>query len=152
MKKTNVVAMCISFVLVALMLALLVMQFVPFWSESKGPVSISDYIWMPGDHMELNVTLKAQFGKDYRINQIVLAPAVLLVSAAAGIVISLLKRGKFVSYLIPIVCGVAGITAYFTYPPFKLGENWTIHAVLSIAVLAVAVIGAVVSLLKFKKK
>ncbi len=157
MKKINVIAKCISFAVAVLMLALLVLQFVPFWSEigmegDEVPVSISDYIWMPGDHIMLNIAMKAEFGKDYRINQIILAPAVLLVSAAVGIVISLLKRGQFVSFLLPIVCGVAGVVQYFTYPPFKLGQNYMMHGILSIVVLAVGVVGAVIALLKYKKK
>lgn len=153
MKKPHVIAQCISFVLLALMLALLIMQFVPFWTEGDGTASISEYIWLPREHKELDQSLKATFGKDYRINQILLAPAALLVSAAAGIVISVLKRGRLNSFLLPLVCGAAGITAYFTYPPFKLGANWMVHAILSIAILAVAVIGiVVVAIFAFKNR
>jgi hypothetical protein len=146
MKKPHVIAQCISFVLLALMLALLVMQFVPFWTEGDGTATISDYIWFPREHKELNNSLKEVFGKDYRINQYLIGPITLLVSAAAGIVFSVLKRGKLNSFLLPLVCGLAGYTTYFTYAPYKLGANWIVHASLSIAVLAVAVIGIAVSL------
>lgn len=145
MKKPHVIAQCISFVLLALMLALLVMQFVPFWTEGDGTATISDYIWFPREHKELNNSLKEVFGKDYRINQYLIGPITLLVSAAAGIVFSVLKRGKLNSFLLPLVCGLAGYTTYFTYAPYKLGANWIVHASLSIAVLAVAVIGIVVA-------
>ena len=147
MKKPHVIAQCISFVLLALMLALLVMQFVPFWTEGDGTASISDYIWFPREHKELNNSLKEVFGKDYRINQYLIGPIALLVSAAAGIVFSVLKRGKLNSFLLPLVCGLAGYTTYFTYAPYKLGANWIVHASLSIAVLAVAVIGIVVAVI-----
>lgn len=145
MKKPHVIAQCISFVLLALMLALLVMQFVPFWTEGDGTATISDYIWFPREHKELNNSLKEVFGKDYRINQYLIGPITLLVSAAAGIVFSVLKRGRLNSFLLPLVCGLAGYTTYFTYAPYKLGANWIVHASLSIAVLAVAVIGIVVA-------
>ena len=145
MKKPDMIAKCISYVLIVLMLALLVMQFVPFWTEGDGTASISDYIWFPREHKELNNALKAEFGKDYRINQYLVGPIALLVSAAAGIVFSVLKRGKLNSFLLPLICGFAGYTTYFTYAPYKLGSNWIVHAILSIAVLAVAVIGIVVS-------
>lgn len=155
MKKLNLIAKCISYLLIVLMLALLVMQFVPFWTEGDGTASISDYIWFPREHKDLNNSLKEVFGKDYRINQFLIGPITLLVSAVAGIVFSVLKRGKLNSFLLPLVCGYAGYTTYFTYAPYKLGANWGVHASLSIAVLAVAVIGFVVSLIvaiKTRKK
>ena len=155
MKKPNIIAKCISYVLIVLMLALLVMQFVPFWTEGDGTASISDYIWFPREHKELNNALKAEFRKDYRINQYLVGPIALLVSAVAGILFSVLKRGKLNAFLLPLICGLAGYITYFTYAPYKLGSNWIVHAVLSVAILAVAVIGVAVSLfftIKNKKK
>lgn len=156
MKKTNMIAKGISILLLVLMLGLLVLQFVPYWSfgeDASG--SIGGYIWLPSSHKGVNNALKAEFGKDYRINQYLVAPIALLVSAAVGIVFSILKCGKIGSFLLPLICGISGVVTYFTYEPYKLGLNWIIHASLSIVVLAVAVIGIVVSIISMiqnKKK
>ena len=47
--KTNIVKY-LSFALAIVILALLVMQFLPFWTTEKETVSINDYLWMTNEH------------------------------------------------------------------------------------------------------
>lgn len=151
MKNKKQIAKYISFAVAVLMLALLVMQFLPFWSVEEDTVSIGGYIWMPNEHKNLTKSFRAELDdKKFDPVRIALWPVLTLVLGAIGIVMCLLKRGSTPSFLLSIGCGLAS-TLGFLNPLFQLGANWQIHLVVSILVLAAGIAGLVLALVENKK-
>lgn len=130
-----------SYICAALMLLLLVLQFMPFWhygEQGELSASINAYIWLPMDHNDLTDYLTASIGDDYVINQILFMPIVTLILEACGIPFCLFKSKHPASLLFPAACGFAGVWGYLTKPAFRLGANWGVHLALCIAMLLVA--------------
>lgn len=151
MKKENLVKY-ISFALAVLILGLLVMQFLPFWTTEKETVSINGYLWMPNEHKSVTKLFKAELDdKKFDPIKIVLWPVLTLLLGVAGIVLCILKRGELLPCLMTLLCGVTGVLTYFTNPVYQMGANWTIHVVVACVVLVAGVAASVITLLPEKK-
>lgn len=127
----------------ALMLALLVLQFLPFWSyeteEGARSASIQSYIWFPGDMTDLEASLAEATGDEaFSVNAILGMPIVVLLAGAAGVVLCLIKSGSPLASLLPLACGAAGVYGFLAKPAFRLGESWGVQLALSAAVLLLA--------------
>ncbi len=120
----------------ALMLCMLVLQFMPFWHFEDQAVSINRYVWFPTEHSDLEAFL-ASCIDGFKVNHIVIVPALQLLSAAVGIVVCVLKRGSRAACLLPLLCGGLGAYGYLTMPALQLGKGWALHLVVSI-LMAVA--------------
>jgi len=137
-----------AWICAALMLALLALQFMPFWhygEEGELSASISAYIWFPNDHKDLTTYLTEAVSEDYAIEQILLMPIVTLILGACGIVFCLIKADHPVTLLFPAACGLVGVWGYLAKPAFRLGANWGVHLAVCLAMLTVAVCALVLS-------
>lgn len=136
-----------------LMLVLLVLQFMPFWtySDPATSVSIQGYIWFPGDHTGLDKALKESVSADYSINDVLLMPILTLVLGAVGIVLCLIQSDNPFVSLLPAACGLAGTWGYLTGAAFHVGSGWEFHLILCIALLALGLI-SLISLLSARQK
>jgi hypothetical protein len=151
MKKENLVKY-ISFALAVLILGLLVMQFLPFWTTEKETVSINDYLWMPNEHKSVTKLFKAELDdKKFDPIKIVLWPVLTLVLGVAGIVLCILKRGEFLPCLMTVLCGATGVLTYFTNPVYQMGANWQLHAAVAAVVLVAGLVSVVIHLIPEKK-
>ena len=114
--KTNIVKY-LSFALAIVILALLVMQFLPFWTTEKETVSINDYLWLPNEHKSVTKLFKAELDdKKFDPIKIVLWPVLTLVLGVAGIILCFIKKDTLLPYLMTILCGLAGMLTYLTNP------------------------------------
>jgi len=134
---------------VVLMVLLLVLQFLPFWSygEPAETASISDYIWWPEDHKSLEKHMQGQFGKDFHVWEIVGMPCGVLAFGVLGILFCLIKPRNPLCTFLPLACGGIGLWGYLCKPAFQLGVNWQLHAALCALIFVVA---ACTLLLAFK--
>ena len=149
--KTNIVKY-LSFALAIVILALLVMQFLPFWTTEKETVSINDYLWMPNEHKSVTKLFKAELDdKKFDPIKIVLWPVLTLVLGVAGIILCLIKKDTLLPYLMTILCGLAGMLTYLTNPVYQWGANWIVHLIVAIVVLVAGVAGLVLKLLADRK-
>ena len=149
--KTNIVKY-LSFALAIVILALLVMQFLPFWSTEKETVSINDYLWMPNEHKSVTKLFKAELDdKKFDPIKIVLWPVLTLVLGVAGIILCFIKKDTLLPYLMTILCGLAGMLTYLTNPVYQWGANWIVHLIVAIVVLVAGVAGLVLKLLADRK-
>ena len=149
--KTNIVKY-LSFALAIVILALLVMQFLPFWTTEKETVSINDYLWMPNEHKSVTKLFKAELDdKKFDPIKIVLWPVLTLVLGVAGIILCFIEKDTLLPYLMTILCGLAGMLTYLTNPVYQWGANWIVHLIVAIVVLVAGVAGLVLKLLADRK-
>lgn len=130
-----------NYVSAALMLVLLFLQFVPFWTygETGETASISQYIWFPTDFGEVEKYIAASLGKDFSINQILGSAILILVLSAAGFVLCLAKADRPLAGLMPAACGLTGVIGYLTSPAMRLGTGWVLHLLVCAGMLAMGI-------------
>jgi hypothetical protein len=139
-KNTKITRIC-NIICAALMLALIICQFMPFWSTAaNGDISIQEYTWLPHHNKDLDKEFKANFGKDYGINDVVLMPIVTLVVGALGIIFTVLWSKKCLITVCPVLVGVLATMNYLTNPAFQMNGIWPVHLALSIGLLAASVL------------
>lgn len=140
MRKNITLTRICNIICAVMMLALIVCQFMPFWSTaSNGDISIQEYTWLPHHNKELDTLFKTNFGKDYGINDVVLMPIVALVVGALGIVLTVLWSKKRLIVVCPLVVSILGVMNYLTNPAFQIGPGWQVHLALNIVMLAACI-------------
>ncbi len=151
MKHSKTIAKVLSFVLAAVMLAMLVMQFQPFWSTEEDEASLAGYVWMPKEHKNLTRYFKNLYKNEFNLvfdmNNIFPVPVMVFVCCILGIVVSLWRPGKWFSYLLPVLGGFYGVQGYLSQRIFQLGQNWQVHLVLCGIILLLGAVGLIVNLL-----
>lgn len=121
-----------------MMLMLLVLQFAPFWTYGEAgdmTASISRYVWMPTQVKELETSLQATLGSDFDVSQMVLCPIIVLVGAAAGAVLCLIKQDSIITPVVAVVTGLGGMIGYLSQPALRMGIGWGVHLALCIMIL-----------------
>ena len=136
MKKSRICNMISIF----LMGMLVILHFMPFWSYDGMSTSIQSYIWFPTEHTALEAYIVGQIGGEYNINSIIWMPIIVILSTIAGIVLGIIKSEDLLASVVPLGCGLVGVWGYLTKPVFQLGTNWTLHLVVCVAMVAIAVL------------
>ncbi len=156
MKNTQKTVKILTFVLVIVMLAMLVMQFQPFWSTEGDEASLAGYIWFPKEHRTLTKYFKNLYANDFnlvfKMNNIFPVPVMVFACCVLGVLVCLWKLGHWYSFLIPMLGGFYGAQGYLSQRIFQLGQNWQIHLTLCVLILLLGVAGLVFSLLPMLKK
>ena len=147
MKKINKAAKFCCVLCAILMLTVLILQYIPYWTYSDGSASIADYVWWPEHHKALTKEFRNDFGRDYAVQQIVLMPVTILVTTILGVVVCVLKPGKIGAFILPLITGAMGLYGFLTVPVFSLGSTYIVQIVASAVLLVVAIIGGVFSIL-----
>lgn len=129
----------LNFVNMALVSCLLILQFTPFWHYSGKTTTINGYVWLnPGD-TEITKWFASQLGTTPEINSIVMSSVLILLSGIVSVIlcIKFSKVGQIA--IAPAICGIVRLYTYLAKPVFKLGSNWWLHLILSIAILLIAI-------------
>lgn len=148
MKNKNLMRI-INLVCAAVLLWLLVVQFIPFWSygEPEKQVSIQGYIWVPTEHTGLDKALSQSLGAEVTVENVLEAVWLLLIGAVSIILLLCLSGRRGTAWL-PLITGLMGIWQYAGNPVFRQGANWQLHLVLA----AVAAVLAAINLILFFPK
>lgn len=136
-----------------LALVLLVMQFTPFWymGEETEPVSIGGYVWFPSDHGEVTSYLQEQVSSDFKINDVIAMPILVLLLGAATIVVCIWQMNNPLVGLLPIACGLSGVWGFLAKAAFRLGSTWGFQFALCIGLIALGAVALVMGLKKEAK-
>lgn len=158
-KKINLMQI-IAIACLALMVALIVTQFLPYWTFGKDntTVSISDYVWFPNTkaYKSFLTDMKAQLvaagllAKEVKlvINDFAYPPALLALISLFGFIFCPFKLGKPLGIAFNLAAGGLGIWLFTCHPIYQLGQNWLVGLILSIALTALAVLNAVLYIVK----
>lgn len=146
-KKTQLITNVCKYVNAALMVALISLQFIPFWDMGEiGKLSIADYMWFPYKYKGADAFLKKAIAIDwYYINDTVTLGIILFILCAVGVVLCIFTK-KFIASLFPVAAGVVGILWFLTRPEMQMGENWVLHLIPCVLMIVVAVISLVVQI------
>lgn len=136
--KTKTVRIC-NLLCALLMLALVLCQFLPFWSANGDTASLQGYTWWPDDHKEVTNWFKSAVSPDFRANDVVIPTILMLVFGCLGSVFCLLQTKSCWVGFLPLICGGAGIWGYLTNPAYQMGSLWVGHLILAIAITALSI-------------
>lgn len=133
MKDNKMISIC-NIACAVLMLALVVMTFLPYW----GDVSIQGFIWLPEENKELMKTVTKQI-PDFDMNDIALIPFIILVGCLFGAYKCIAGAKNPMNALFPLICGGCGVFALLTHPVYAMGEGMVLVLVVAALTLAAAV-------------
>lgn len=132
--------MVFNYVCALLTLALLVLQFTPFWHYNGKSASINGYVWLNPQDNEIKDWFAAQLGTAQNVNSIVISSVLVLLFGVVGMVLCVRKSKLSLMTVLPAVASLSGIYAFIFKPVFRLGSTWIIQFVLCLAILIIAVL------------
>lgn len=138
--------MVFNYVCALLTLALLVLQFTPFWHYNGKSASINGYVWLYPQDTELMGWFTSQLGTTQNVNSIVISSVLVLLFGAVGTVLCVIKSNIGLIALLPAAASLSCIYAFAAKPVFRLGSTWSIQLVICLAILAAAVMTIKVSI------
>jgi len=152
-KLKNNPAIWVYVICAVLLLALVVTQFLPFWTADEDSSSISGLLWLANSHKGVNTMIVKSMGGALTLSNFAWAPALVLVLSVLGIVLCALRfKAAILVALVALLSGLVGMYQYLAMPIFQIGANWTLHLVASILVVVGALASlALVILAKIKK-
>ena len=154
--KKNYKPVC-NYICAALMLILLVLQFLPgYWTAQKAKpekdgsyktdtASLQGYMWVPSEHTLLDDYFDDLYGDDLVMNDAVMMPIVTLVCGVLHLVFCVFMSDKGTLALLPAIAGAYGVIGYLCFPIYQLNGLWIVHFVLAALILLVSVTSLVTS-------
>ncbi len=144
----------ISVLMILVMAALL---FMPYWQYESTEridgekvtvsheISINDYVWFPKEHKGMTKVFEGLYEnkKDYFINDLVTAPALVLVVGVLLGLFSLTYSKLPLSALLALILGVVNANGYMTRPEMQLGSACNLHLTISVITAAIGAVGVV---------
>ena len=145
-KNTAGLLKIISYATVVLLAAVLICQFVPYWSFEGQTVSIGDYIWFTEHHKDLTKHFQGMLGdKEFYAGNIAGYSIIIMATCGLGIFFGLKSAGKVKTMLFPAACGVAGLILHFSFPVFGIAGMGLILVILYALLVSAAVAAVVLS-------
>jgi len=125
-----------------LALALLICQFIPFWTVEGKNISIAQYIWLPTYLKDVTRVFAAEYPEFASMNAFGGAPILLLFSAGAVVFMTLFKKHLSIVFGgLLALCGGAAISCA-TIPVYHYLSNslWLIQAIIGGVALVVGLV------------
>lgn len=123
-----------------IMLLMVALTGLPYFSYDGGSVSISSYVWFPYEHAEFETYLAGQF-EGYEINSVIGTPIFLQVSGVIGAALLIWLNGKRFAPLVPLCYGAIGTVGYLTSGFLRLGSAWGLHLALLVILVGLGALG-----------
>lgn len=129
-------------IVIVLGLALVLFQFLPFWSVNGESVSIFNYIWFPKNNKELTAMFQTLIDPSFTINSVGGAPIAALCFGALSVVLSFTKK-KFdlINVGIALAGGIGALLCLFK-PVFRLGSIWWGYGILGLPMVVASLVYA----------
>ena len=131
-----------------LMVALLILQFTPFWKLDGQQISIGGYIWFPTDHEDLTAHFREVVAPDFKVDSLVLSSLIQLLLPAAGIGLFIYNRESLYMPVCAAVCGAGTLCSFLFKAAYRQGVHWYLYPVLSVILLIAAIVSVYV---RYKK-
>ena len=124
----------------AVMILLVLMQFLPFWTVEDTGVSVMGYMGFPDDHSNLTSWLDDTVSGGFVINNLVGWFFFTTALSIVGSVLCIRYREKSLIALLPAACGIVGILYCASEPAFRLGQGWILQLLLYCLLLVLPVL------------
>ena len=137
-----------NYIAVVLLFVLLLLQFLPFWSTPDGEttMSIQEYVWWPLEKPKgpaMTDYFEDLYGRDWKIDQIVLMPCVILACAIVTFFFGIKRPNRLWMNIVYLIGGFFCITGFLGNPIYRLNGIYIVHVILG-ALLIVASIANIV--------
>lgn len=137
-----------TWICAALILIMLILQFTPFWTyeteDGSASCSINGYVWMPDCHADTTEYLQSALGdSSFSVNNVYAFPAAQLAFLLVGLAFCLIKPDTPVGPLAGIAAGAFGAAGYMTRTALRLGSAWSLHLLVSVAIILMGVVAIV---------
>ncbi len=124
-----------------LMLALLVCQFIPFWSLNGDTASIAGYVWLSEEGNAFTEHFRSTLNDpNFYAGKIVLMNVFTIVASVVGMIMCLGHSTELQPTVFSGICGIVGVISCLAYPVYRMGTLWPLYLLLSIGMLLMAVI------------
>ena len=151
MKKSERVIRIVNIACAVLMLALIVCQFLPFWTTNDGAsASVQQMCWFPtrDNQKVVQKYFQQELGKDVygmtaqnrSINELVVPALGVLCFGLLGIYFCVKKPNKPINGIWALACGLFCVIGYLIIPPYALGAGWLIHVALGGVISALSIV------------
>ena len=156
MKKTLLNFRLYNIVSCVLILAALIVLFLPCWSHNGNAISISDYVWFTTDKVQkafttyLTSTYKS-YGQTFNVNEVVTAPAALTLLGIGAILLAIFSRRTPLACLLALAGGVVALVNFAGSLMYMIGSFYVVLLVLSGLIAASGLAGIVIFFLTKKK-
>ncbi len=145
MEKRKFIATRICNLIAAvLMLAILVLQFMPCWTLDDQTISIGEYVWHPDDHKDFTKNFGKTLDTELDAGSIAGVHIVFAVGGLLGAVWCVSKSAGVLPSLLSAAIGIFGIISLNGNPILKVGSQWLILMILS-ALLILAAVAAIIT-------
>lgn len=153
-KKTTLSQICL-FICAALCLALIVTQFLPFWSAEvsvknadgervtqQETLSVWGFLSFPENDVQEQFAenFASTYGDDYTINGVAGTACLILGLGVLTIIFTFLKSDKAWTFILPLACGISGVYGYLTQSVLQSGSLWILPVILSALIVVVSLI------------
>ena len=137
--KTSLTMLC-NILCIVLMLVLLGLQLLPFWTLEGDTISIQEYTWFPTDNTALTDHFEDIISKDFMVKDICLMPVVVILGAVITAYVCLTNLKKPAAIIAPLACALVAVYGYLFVPIFQMGQLWKVHLGVAIGLLVACVI------------
>lgn len=157
MKKTLLNFRLYNIVSCVLILAALIVMFLPCWMHDGNAISISDYIWFTTEKVQkafttyLTSTYKS-YGMTFNVNDAVTAPVALFLMGIGAILLAIFSRHTPLASALALGAGVVALINFAGSLMYMIGAFYMVLMVLSGLIAAAGLAGLVVFYISKKKK
>ena len=135
-----------NYIMVGLLYALVIMQFLPFWTTGDGSVtlSIQQYIWWPLKKTIGGPTMTQYFqslyGSEWLVGDIVLMPTMILASAIVTFFFGIKRPNRLWMNIVYLFAGSMGLIGYLGDPIYQLNPIYIVHVILSALIIVTSIV------------
>ncbi len=135
-----------GFAVSILMLALVILHFIPYWRYQGESVSLAAYLWRPYEHTAFTTVFRSYFGKGFKVSLLFALPLALTLAAnAVGTVLCTLKSGHRAVWLVPVISAILGLYGFLSAPAYRLSGLWLLHVILYALMLVLGILGLILA-------
>ena len=149
MKKNSVIKI-LGILCALVMLAVVVLQFLPAWEMDEQSMSVAEYVWFPYDHSDFTKYFRTELDDSLiSAGDVAGGHAILLVLGVVGAAFCVTKSNKL-SFVPGAVMGLYGLYEYFMQPLYVLTPLGMPLLILCGVITAVSAAGLVLTILNKK--
>ena len=135
-----------------LALALLVCQFIPFWTVNEKSISIAQYIWLPTYLKDVTKVFAAKYPEFASMNAFGGAPLIVLFGSGTVVFMTVFKKHLSIVFGgLTALCGGAAI-ACATIPVYHYLSNilWLVQAIIGGVAVVVGLIVMITAIIEMR--
>ena len=135
-----------------LLVALLILQFIPFFEYEGEKVSLAQYLWLTYEYKPLTRYFDKEFDTETNLKDMMWVPLGIFVLCVVGPVLYIFNRDKLVAPVCAIICGGVTVFGFLTIPVFQTGKTWVIQVAVGALMIVVGIVAVAFKVIVTKKE